>query len=165
MFRLTMRIFKTLFAVVFFLSISVSTVFAYNTEYVCKSEIASGFIYSSVVKKWNGVHFEANAKYVIRGARDDDFETELGKKYKGAKLVVYSVKGGQSLPPKLFCTGYDVHGFTHCEGLSETLRFNNQSMRFLSVFSSGYVLSGEALQRGLDGAETPMLVIGKCKTL
>lgn len=160
-----MRILRTVLLLLFCVTASAVPAFAYNTEYACKSEVASGFIYSGVAKKWNGVHFNANASYVIRGAKPEDFDTELGRHYKGAVLVVASVKGGQVLPARLFCSGYDDHGFTHCEGRSETLRFNKDTRRFLSIFASGYVLTKKELNNGQDGVVTPMMVIGKCKVL
>ncbi len=160
-----MRILKTILLVLFCVTASAVPAFAYNTEYACKSEVASGFIYSGAVKKWDGVHFGANASYVIRGATDEDFETEVGKRYKGAVLVVSSVKGGQVLPARLFCSGYDRQGFTYCEGAAESMRFNKDTRRFLSIFASGYVLTAEELANGQDGVITPMMVIGKCKVL
>lgn len=156
---------KAFFLFIVLVCIPFTEAFADSREYLCKSKTASGFVYSGAADAWSGVTFEANATYMVRAAKDEDFETKLGKHYKGATHVVSALRSGEPLPPKLFCTTYNAQGFMDCEGEAETLRFNNQSMRFLNIYNAGYVLSGHAMQFRQDGVEVPMMVIGTCKLL
>jgi hypothetical protein len=119
-------------------------------QYLCITEMATGFSYDKQFKKWVTSNFAPGAKYIIsrRGQKpDSSFEViKLGQKH---TEMTCEESGKQ-----LFC-GYGAY----------QLQFNRDNGRFMVSFLLGYVAIGPLPDFAFPNDEsstTPNISIGTC---
>ena len=124
--------------------------------FVCTSEHSAGVTYSKTTRLWSGGALRATGKLLI--ARPSLEQSKAG--------LSWIVKDIQQNLAVLACTNdFNAKGYLQCKGFGE-LTFNRVNLRFLRTYTSGYVTDGiEESRWGEEGANTPMVEIGKCTPL
>jgi len=130
-----------------------------NAEsYLCITEHSTGFKYNKNTKEWASVKFKTDSKYIVSRAPNN-------KLYEDYKWVVQK-HGTKSIP--IWCEkDFSDNGFISCADIIGMTEFemNNESLRFHTFYSVGYVLTQKQIDESADGGDTPNIEIGKCSRL
>jgi len=154
-------------------------------NYLCIAEQSAGFYYNKSKKEWLATTFKTDGKYIIREGSEEElnffqslFEvsfTEAIKKEIGPKPKYVVVIPGID-EAAFICPDYDWRGHLNCEGAwtgGKSFWFNNQSLRFMKIDNSGYVITLTPVLRfegqsipynpyAKEGKYTPHMEIGTC---
>ncbi len=116
-------------------------------QYICEVEQVIGFLYDDASDSWQATRFSELRRYVIsqQDGADAWAISQLGETY-----------------PQSKCEGFSYHGFlTGCSNeVGLDFSFNRETLRFMTIFPIGYVISKTVLDRQADNA--PFMAIGKC---
>jgi hypothetical protein len=103
-----------------------------DVAYYCVSEVAGGLWYNEKTKKWEGVSFRPESKFVLKmiflHSNYDVTVTEAGKEY-NLRCSEHYGKLGVGDQYKSFSCTTAVHDY----------RFNFVTNRFLAIYAHGYV--------------------------
>jgi hypothetical protein len=128
-------------------------------RYLCVPELATGFSFNKQTKRWSQGSFKIEEKFIVRKATSEDATWNA----QNAPWVV--MKLGQKIPTAWCKAGFDGDNLL-CDGF-EVFKFNKSNLRFLSGYIAGYWaddLSGK-YEMNAEGANTPMIQIGRCSAL
>lgn len=127
------------------------------TAYLCTADKAVGFAFDATNKQWVNRNFRTEEKYMISRSTASDIAWEV--KTVGQKYAL------------IFCKkDFNSSGYLFCEGVGTNFRFNNDSLRYMSVYMLGYWTDGKLASKensflGKEGSDTPGIEIGKCSPL
>ena len=133
-------------------------------QYLCLAEQSAGFQYDEQEKKWVATIFRTEEKYIIRGAKPEDFKdlVDTFPGIKDFKNANYIVQEFGSPMVSYYCLGPYLNGNFFCKGYFGSFRFNNQSLRFQSSYDTGFVLPRNKLGTSAERENSPALSIGTC---
>lgn len=124
-------------------------------QYLCVTELATGFIYDNNTKQWKSTKFSDKPTYVI-------------SKAKGSDVAFWITEVGEKSPDGWCNEGFNNRGYLFCDSFFGKFRFNRTNSRFIQFNWLGYIEVG---QDGFDkskekitddNTDTPMMKIGKC---
>ena len=101
-------------------------------QYLCIAEQTSGFRYDETIKTWKSATFKTDSKYILRNKKEGEkfFDAEY-------KLVVTFFGSDFRFASYSHANEY---GYVHCNCFPDGgFRFNKNNLRFLFVYSMGYV--------------------------
>ena len=122
-----------------------------NTEqYLCISELSTGFSYNETSKSWERTNFKAVGEYIISKSKDgiDKYKvTRLGKNVAFLKCK----------------DDFNKRGTLSCKAFVENLFFNKNNGRFIYIFPFGFInVLPEINKKTDETSDTPYMEIGKC---
>ena len=127
-------------------------------QYLCIAEQSSGFRFDETTKSWKSAIFKTDHKYILRNKKEGDskfFDAEY-------KLVVTEV--GFDYPICICTDDADKYGHVRCNCFPDGgFKFNKKNLRFLNIFSMGYVNVLPDQNKTTDSTSaSPNMEIGKC---
>ena len=133
-------------------------------QYACLAEQSAGFQYDENENKWVATIFRTEEKYIIRGAKQEDFKdmVDIFPGLKDFKNANYIVQEFGSEMVSYYCLGPYLTGNFFCKGYFGSFRFNKQSLRFQASYDTGYVLPRSKLGTKAERENSPALSIGTC---
>jgi hypothetical protein len=131
---------KTLLSI--FLSLT-STVYA--EAYLCVGDQSTGFSFNQSTKEWSHARFNTKeAKYILSNGSGKWEWKKIGEK-NGIECD----------------SSFSEYGYMNCESLRK-ITFNKKTLRYMSIYSIGYVNIGVY---GKEGEDNPSIEIGKCSSM
>lgn len=120
-----------------------------SKTYLCIADSAVGFKRDPKTQKWGSTEFNVEKKrYIVKRAGKDAHVTEFG-----------------SQESFFNCANFNEYGFTRCQGLGEIFSFNDSSLRYMDIYTIGYVTSLKSGDAKDVSSDTPYIEIGTCSPI
>lgn len=149
-----MRI-RTMGALVILLVCLISTVALADESYLCIGEHATGFAFNGKNKTWSTARFPPH-KWIVKKSTNPKYKLEI-------------VEFGEEYPTLKCDTDFNDSGNLICldtggEGWGQ-FRMSKNNLRYLWAYPYGYWSDTNEVKALKEGANTPLMEIGKCSKI
>lgn len=124
-------------------------------SWLCIADMATGFKYNSVLKRWDEASFNvAESRYIIRPSRNPAWKYEV------------TAFGKPTGAPEAWCKAEpSSYGYLLCNSYFGEFKFNTGNLRYIKTYLAGYVEILPTNSLVVEGGDTPNMEIGKCSLL
>ena len=124
-------------------------------SWLCIPDMATGFRYDKILRKWTQSTFQTDGeRMIIKKASDPQVRYEVREFGKD-----------DTLPLARCQKDFTEYGFLKCEGILSEFKFNKKNMRYIRTYLAGYVeiIPGNTFMK--EGNDTPLIEIGRCSAI